>query len=86
MCECGLPGAMAGVPALRMSVSPCAPRSEFTSSGGAHAMSRAVVTPKRGQLLERVPVAQVDVGVDEPGQQHAALAVDDLGRHPRAQN
>ena len=31
------------------------------------------------QLLERAPVPQVHVGVDEPGQQHAALAVDDLG-------
>ena len=39
--------------------------------GGGHA--------EGGQLLERVPPVQVDVGVDEPGQQHAALAVNDLG-------
>ena len=45
MRACRLPGAMAEVPALRMSVSPAAPRSESTSSGGAVPMSSAVVTP-----------------------------------------
>jgi hypothetical protein len=46
MRECGLPGAMAGVPALRMSVSPLTPRSESSRSDGAHPISSAVVTPK----------------------------------------
>jgi hypothetical protein len=39
-----LPGAMAGVPALRMSVSPAAPRSGLITSGRL-AISSAVVTP-----------------------------------------
>jgi hypothetical protein len=47
ICEWTLPGASAGVPALRMSVSPGIPRIESTNSGGALPRSRAVVTPKR---------------------------------------
>ena len=79
MRACRLPGAMAGVPALRMSVSP----------GGraqrVHQLGRRAGHVERGghaepaQPPQRVPVVQVDVRVDEPGQQHAAAAVDDLG-------
>src|ERR1700729_828079 len=43
---CRLPGAMAGVPALRRAVSPGTARSESTRAGDPLAMSSTVVTPK----------------------------------------
>ena len=70
-----LAGWVALAPLDRTSVTPLRLRSDATSSGGSVPMSRAVVTPWRASAVSVVLVSEMDVAVDQAGQQHPAAAV-----------